>query len=128
MRISSQKFAKALIAGLIEGEQPAQLAAHFKEYLSKNHLMGLIPNIVSHLDKELRSLVAHTKADIIVSHTISPATQRLIEELIGKKQHDAATVSIDPSLIGGFRATYRGRLIDGSVKNYLKELRATLTH
>lgn len=126
MKISSQKLAKALIASLAEGKQPARLATDFKEYLHKNHLTGLIPHVVNHLGREVRLLDARTKAHIVVSHDMPQATHQLIERLIGKKESDASAVTIDPSLIGGFRAMYRGKLFDGSVRHYLQTLRAAL--
>ncbi len=126
MTVSSQKLAQALIASLVAGEQASKLATNFQNYLTKNHLIGLLPNIVSHLDKEVHALATKSEASIDVSHDISASTQKLIEKLVGKDAHDTSVVRVDSSLIGGFRATYRGRLFDGSVKHYLQTLRAAL--
>lgn len=126
MQISSAQLAKTLIVSLEDGVAPAKLAESFQEYLASNHLTGLLPNILKHLDKEVRRIEESTAARITISHEVSAAAVKLIEKLVGKTGGDASIVSVDPALIGGFRATYRGKLFDGSVKHYLEAMRTAL--
>ncbi len=91
-------------------------------------MQGLAPNILRNLDREVSDLEKKTTVDIRVSHEISASLLKDIEKKIGKKTEDKSMITVDKDLIGGFRAVYQGKVYDGSIKNYLKELRATLIH
>lgn len=126
MQTSSRNIAKALVQSLRDGADPSKLAKSFSKYLEENHMQGLAPNILRNLDREVADLEKKTTVDIRVSHEISASLLKEIEKKVGKKPEDKSTILVDKDLIGGFRAVYQGKVFDGSIKNYLKELRSTL--
>lgn len=126
MVISSKKLAKALFASLLSGTAPEKLAKSFEKYLQTNHLEGLAPKVLEYLESELKDHENKNALLIKTSHEIAPGTVKTIEKYIGKDESDKTNIETEKSLIGGFKAFYKGRVYDGSVKNYLQELRETL--
>ncbi len=126
MAVTSKQLASALIRSLEEGTNPKTLLKNFEGFLEKNNLQTLLPNIVKNLEREVIVLDKKNTALIKVSHEVKDATVKLIEKFIDKAKSDPVKVEIDESLIGGFKAYYQGQVFDGSVKNYLKELKLNL--
>lgn len=126
MAVTSKQLALALIRSLEGGVNPKTLLKNFENFLDKNNLQTLLPNIVKNLEREVIVLHKKNTALIKVSHEVKDATLKLIEKFIDKAKSDPVKVEIDESLIGGFKANYKGKVFDGSVKNYLKELEFNL--
>lgn len=127
MNITSQNLAKALIVSLQGKMEPDKLSVRFQKFIEKNHLIGIVPKVVEKLDQELRLIESAASAKIEISHDISAKTKDLIEQLIRKDSKDKSVIEVNPELVGGFRAIYRGNVYDASIKNYLNELRRELT-
>ena len=119
-------MAKALFASLIAGESPDKLAKSFEKYLADNHLTGLAPKVLENLETELTNYENRNSLLIKTSHEIPAGTIKTIEKFVEKDEKDRTRVETEESLIGGFKALYKGRVYDGSVKNYLQELREAL--
>ncbi len=126
MSVTSKKLASALIASLEDGVEVKTLVKNFESFVDQNRLRALMPNVVKNLERMSQELENKNTALIRVSHEIKDTTIKLIEKYIEKEKSDPAKIEIDSSLIGGFKANYKGRVFDGSVKNYLKELRLNL--
>lgn len=126
MNISSKQIASALMRSLEDGADIKTLASSFEEFVKENHLEALIPNIVKNIDAELKSSQKKRTIDITTSHDVKDATIQSILKFVGGGGEDPIETSIDETLIGGFRAEYKGKVFDGSVKNYLKELKEAL--
>lgn len=126
MQATSKNIAKALMESLSEGKDPGKLAKSFEKYLSDNHLMGLAPNIIANLEREQAKVEKGKTADIRTSHELEASIVKDIEKRIGKESEDMTKITIDPDLISGFKAVYKGKVFDASVRNYLKELREAL--
>lgn len=126
MQISSRKLAKVLFVSLLSGTTPEKLAKGFEKYLQTNHLEGLVPKILEYLEIELKNHENKNVLLIQTSHEIASTVIKTIEEFAGKDTAHRTNVEIEESLIGGFKAFYKGRVYDGSVKNYLQELREAL--
>lgn len=118
MSITSKRLAKALISSLKTDA--------FEEFVERNHLGALMPNVVKNLERMSAEIKSENTALILVSHEISEPYVKLIEKLIEKEKSHPVKIEIDESLIGGFKAYYQGQVFDGSVKNYLKELKLNL--
>lgn len=126
MALSSKKIARALISSMQDGVDTQKLLENFNNFMDSNHLVPLIPNVMANIQRELHSIESKKTAKVKVSHSISEKTLKEIETFIKKENSDPVKIDIDESLIGGFQATYKGMVYDGSVKNYLKELRVNL--
>lgn len=98
----------------------------FMEYLVKNNLQGLLPQVVAHIERitsrsaesntlHIRSKFALSDADVKHIQTLARAESAQVE------QH------IDESVIGGFSATHAGFLYDGSLSNQLTRFKTMLT-
>lgn len=123
MQVSSKQLAKYLIETLKQGVNPKELSENFENFLKKNHLETLLPNIVENLLKEKENLEAKNSLHITTSHEMKEKMIKGIEDFVGKEESDKTKVSVDESLIGGFEAVYKGKIYESSVKNYLKQLR-----
>lgn len=123
---SSKEIAKALIESAKDGAEVNILVKNFEKFLETNHLRALIPNIQKNIDTELQNLLRENSLEIKTSHDISKKTVEMIEKFVGKDGGAPTILEKDEGLLGGFRAKYKGRVYDGSVKNYLKELKVAL--
>jgi F0F1-type ATP synthase delta subunit len=126
MAISSKKIANALISSIRGGSNIEDLSKSFKNFMEINHLSPLLPSVLKNLERELSEIQNKKTAIIKTSHSVKEASIKSIEEFIKKENNDPVRLEVDESLIGGFQATYKGTIYDGSVKNYLKDLRVNL--
>lgn len=126
MAVTSKQLARALISSVKDGTSAKTLVKNFETFIDNNNLKALVPNVVKNLERQSLEIENENTALIRVSHKIKDTTLRLIEKFIDKDKADPVKVEIDESLIGGFKANYKGKVFDGSVKNYLKELEFNL--
>lgn len=126
MAITSKKIAKALISSMQDGVDVPRLLQGFNNFMTNNHLLPLVPNVMANLKKESILIENRKTALIKVSHSVGDKTIKEIEAFIKKDNTSPVKLEIDESLVGGFQAIYKGTVYDGSIKNYLKELRVNL--
>ena len=132
-----QRFLGSPEIGLEEKEQLLNRlwsAAVGKEMMALLHLL-LKRDRVEHLPailEQARSAAEERQGILrgyaITAHPISSAETELLAQAIGKalKKKVMLERQVDPSLIGGIRVTVGSKLLDGSVRTHLDEIREQL--
>jgi F-type H+-transporting ATPase subunit delta len=128
MKISIPQYARGLydaVSGQSEKEAPATIK-NFVAVLGRHRDLGKAEAIISALkelwDKEHGELAV----ELISARELEPAAKEMIIAYL-REQTAAKKINlhekIDKSLIGGFVLRYDSRVVDGSLKNSLEELR-----
>lgn len=124
--MNPRSLAQAFWKKLRTSQDPEGLVTNLFTWLKERQLSHQIPVIARHLELQAeREAVADTLR-LSLSHEAAPTQLQEISQYVGSANKSRAEVKIDPSLIGGFRAEYRYRIYDGSVKKYLAQLRQAI--
>ena len=123
--IDSRTLAKTAL-NLAQGPEPDAAIKRFVSYLRDYNLVGLMPQILRHLERENEAAARKDTLEVFTRYPLSKALMNQLKDLANAQ--DATVVEHkDEALLGGFRATYRGKIYDGSVKTQLDRLRTKLT-
>ncbi len=98
----------------------------FIEYLEKNNLRGLLPQVIAHVERITKQSAESNVLRIRSKFELSEADIQHIQTLTGAESAHIEQ-HIDESVIGGFSATYKGFLYDGSLDNQLTQFKNVLT-
>lgn len=112
------------------GRELDSVISNFSIYLAEHHLVAMIPNILSELEK-LHFIKTDTLAVKIISHQpLSSAEIKKIEDLIIKKTKKKIVVSQeeDKDILGGAVIKYDDKIIDLSIRYQLKNLAKQLSN
>ena len=123
--IDSRTLAKTALTLATRPDSDAAIKG-FITYLKDHNLIGLLPQVLRHLEREIDTLSQEDTLDVYARYPLSKTLINQLKTIAGAEE---ATVieHQDPSLVGGFRATYQGHIYDGSVKTQLERLRTKLT-
>ncbi|HET6613521.1 MAG TPA: ATP synthase F1 subunit delta [Kofleriaceae bacterium] len=112
-RIGASKTTKSVTALLLDRER-----------------MDIVPDVARELSRMVDEEAGRARAEVTSSAPLSPAAKqrlvRALERLSGKTIE--MTVREDASLIAGVIAKLGDTVYDGSLRNQLERMRATLTH
>lgn len=125
--INSKTLAQTLIK-LSQGKDSEKSITTFFEYLKEKNFLVLLPQIKNHI---IRATEVSSKANTLVissKHTLSDTEINEIISLVGADKNVEKDIINDESIVGGFSATYRGNIYDGSLRNQITQLRTRLTH
>jgi F0F1-type ATP synthase delta subunit len=98
----------------------------FFEYLSKNNLTGLLPQMLEHVTRLQSQSSEDDTLHIHARYELTEEEVKNIKEVTGAVGAEVST-HVDESVIGGFSATYKGHIYDGSLANQLVALKNVLT-
>jgi F0F1-type ATP synthase delta subunit len=98
----------------------------FMEYLTVNNLQGILPQIIAHIERITEQSAESNTLHIRSKFELSDTDVEHIQKLTGA---ESASVErhVDESIIGGFCATYKGFMYDGSLHNQLTRFKTMLT-
>jgi F-type H+-transporting ATPase subunit delta len=115
------------VDGVLQGSS-AQ-AVNLVNILIDRHRTRLIPDIVELFEEEARLLRGVVLADVTTAETIDGVSQEIVKRQL--RQFAGRDVELrlhtDPDIIGGVIARIGDQVIDGSVANQLRRLRARLS-
>lgn len=121
---ASRKFA-SLEDSLAQVSPEARNLAHI---LIEQHRVTLIPEIAERFEEAVRAEQGIMLVDVTTADPLDDEGQRLVKQhlkrILGKEIELRLTE--DPGIIGGFIARAGDQVIDGSVTNQLRRLRARL--
>ena len=98
----------------------------FFDYLKKKNFVGFLPQIKKYIIKKNKESLETNSLIIYTKYEISDKDIKNIISLVGADQDTKVEIIKDEKIIGGFSATYRGNIYDGSLRNQITQLEAKL--
>lgn len=123
MKISSKKYAQALIAAFENADDPKPAIKNLLNLLRRKKQSKLLPKILQAFEELWNQTHGIVKMEVSCPQKFESSLQVLeksLTEKTGKKM--IFKQKIDDSLIGGFRIRSGDTLIDSSLKSRLKML------
>jgi F-type H+-transporting ATPase subunit delta len=124
--ISSSLIVKAVKESIKDSKDMESLVSGLLDYLKKNNLLSLLPNILRKLEKELEKEEKQKTIQISTSHEFDKDVIEKIKEYISKDKGDKFKVAVDEDLIGGFVIKGKNKILDASLKRNIEFLRESL--
>jgi F0F1-type ATP synthase delta subunit len=124
--ISSRLLSKVILEKLKE-EDPLEFFHSTITYLEKNHLMYLLPNIVRHMESDLKKTKVDGTISIVTSHEQESSVIEKIKSKVSSWDGSEYKVSVDSGLLSGVVVRGKNRILDASLRTNLKQLKALLT-
>ena len=122
--LDSRTLAKTVLK-LMEKSDNEEFIDVFISYIKRNNLTGLLPQVVSHINRLGLHYDTRERVDIRSRYKLSKNDIKCIKDSIGA--HEVFVVEhIDKSVLGGFSVTYNGYIYDASLKHNLLKLKTSL--
>jgi F-type H+-transporting ATPase subunit delta len=125
-RLRPQQRAE-LAAALLEGARKE--AGNLVRLLIERGRVAVLPQVVAHYQRLADRASGITRAEVVSAVPVDEATaariKRTLSDRIGGDVE--TTVSQDPNILGGLVIRIGDRVIDGSVRTRLQQLRTALT-
>lgn len=123
--MNSRTFAYSLMQLAHEhGEEKA--FNMFQSYLKQKNLVGILPQVLRHL----HTLEEASKEENILSirskYELSQKDIESIKKITNASKETSVKTEIDPHVIGGFSASFKGYLYDGSLEHTLDQFKKAL--
>jgi F-type H+-transporting ATPase subunit delta len=124
---SVQASAKANVLGTALTDASPD-AKNLAGLLIKRGRTGIIRDLADLFDEAVLAEKGIALVDVTTAEELDDASQDLVREHLGRLlgKNVQLRLSVDPNIIGGFVAKSGDRVIDGSVVNQLRRLRARL--
>ena len=133
MNISTRQYAQSLFEAT-SGQNEAAVSAALKNFvliLSRDHVLNKAPEIIACFQEIWDQANGELKAEVAVARPLGKSSKDLIVEYL-KSRTDAKKINLseitDQSLVGGFVLRYDSKVIDGSLKNSLQELKNKISN
>lgn len=124
--ISSKQISKAVISLTNSNDNSEEVLSKLLKFVKKYRLENSLPQILSNIKKEADKEKRNKTLFVETSHDISKDVLSKISNYVSVPENTTVSVSKNESLLGGFRAYFKDRKIDGSVDNALKRLATRL--
>ena len=112
------------------GDSVSRLALNLVSLLASRNSARLAPSITESYQEMLDEYNGIERAEIVSAVTLSDEQQQRIEtmlkDIVGKEI--TATSRVEPHILGGFVARVGDKVIDGSTRTRLDDLRRQLAH
>lgn len=119
---------KALIEQVLSKVEVTEELKRVLLLMAEKNRLGILREFVSELEALVDAKLGIVKAEITSATELDEDTiekiKAKIEELFGKKAE--ISVSLDPSLIGGFIVRVADKIIDASIKTQLENLKKAI--
>lgn len=124
--ITSRVLAHTALKLTQEENAEASLDA-FMSYINENNLNGLLPQMQAHIKRMSAQLSEAEVLHVTTKHALSESDLNEIISIAGADSDTQIIQHTDDSVIGGFSATYKGHIYDGSLQAQVSQLRNVLT-
>lgn len=133
MKITAKQYARAFYDSVANksAKEVEQVAANFSELLKHNNDLGLFDSILREVEIVFRLEGGELEVNLISARKLSVAVVEQLKEYVAKKTGAKKIIfseQVDASLIGGFVLRYEDKVIDGSIKNNLANLKKQLSN
>lgn len=127
--VSSEKISRAVYLSLKEGQKKdKEIIKNLLDFLEKNHLYFLLPNIVKNIQKKIENEIKSRTVFISSPFEMNQITIDNIKNKIGfgSNSHIKTEFKIEKNLLSGVVIRYGYRLFDLSLKRNLEHLKEKL--
>lgn len=131
MKITVKQYARSLYE-LVDGKGKAEVKeviTNFINLLAKNRDLNKAEEILNELEKFWAEADGELKAEITSARELGKDAKKLVIDYLKDKTKSEKIVleeKIDKKILGGFILRYEGKIIDGSLKNNLENLKARM--
>jgi F-type H+-transporting ATPase subunit delta len=119
----------ATLKGVIQKLGLSETAARFLELMVERDRGALIPEVAEAVRVQADDLVKRVRAQIEsaapLGDDVVQSLKKALERRTGKQVE--LDVEVDPSLLGGIRATVGSTVLDGTLRSQLDQLKETLS-
>jgi F0F1-type ATP synthase delta subunit len=122
--ISSKTLAETVLA-IAESDNDGKGVKSFMEFLGSKNLTGLLPQILHHVQRIGANSAESDTLHIYAAYKLDPTEIKKLVDIAGAK-NAAILEHIDETLIGGFSATYKGYIYNGSLSHQIDRFTQTL--
>lgn len=95
------------------------------ELTNVGHLQ-MLPKIITYLENFKVEDLSFTTLEVQSPYPLSTTSIKAVKTAVDAPKDVVVKIKINESLVGGFVATYKGKIVDASIKNYLSKLRTKL--
>jgi F-type H+-transporting ATPase subunit delta len=131
MKITAKQFALSLYES-VEGKSAGEIKVvikNFVEILSKKSRLAMADKIIKEFTRVWQAERGQVEAEITSASDLSNETVKLIQNYVKKlsgANEAIVTARVDRNILGGVIIKYGDRVLDGSLKNSLAELKEKL--
>lgn len=124
-----QAYVTVLTNSLLLGQSPEAALINTKALLSKKGHLRLWPQILKATKRVLEAKLKSHIPQVTVAKkgTITEAKIKSTLALLGAVETESFTEVVDSTLVGGFTARFKGKLVDQSYKRALLNLYQNIT-
>jgi len=131
MKISAQQYAVSLYQ-LIEGKSESEIKKilkNFVVFLNKNLDLNKTKEIMAAFVKIWNFEHGELSAELVSAREFGPTAKEIVVDYLKEKSGAKKVVleeTEDKNILGGFILKYNNKILDGSLKNSLRELKIQL--
>ena len=111
------------------GDSVAPMALNLLSILASRNMAHLVPGVLEEYGRNLDAHRGIERAEVVVAVPLDKGQQenivKLLEGIVGKEVR--LSPFVDPQILGGLIARVGDRVIDGSVRSKLAEMRRSIT-
>jgi len=131
MKISARQYAQSLYE-LVEGENEikvTELLHNFVVVLGHKRDLNLVPAIVSTFTDIWNRENGEVTAELTLARELGTEARDIVVDYLIKKsgaKDVILTEKVDKKILGGFILKYNSKIVDGSLRNSLSELKSEM--
>lgn len=121
----SKILAEALLK-LSQSKNGEKAINKFFDFIQEKNFSGFLPQIKKHIERQ--GCISAQEKNLIIStkYELSKEEIEEVKKLVGAEKDSVVEVIIDKNIIGGFSATYKGNIYDGSLRNKISQMKTAL--
>lgn len=123
--INAKQLARALQSMAKNEKSAEQVLDRFFSFVKNYSLQGLLPNVLSELERVKKEDYKESALQVQSAHALSSHDEKNIRGITGA-QDAPLDFSLDGELLGGFRARYKGVEYEGSFSRTVNKLEKEL--
>lgn len=125
--LRSKFVAQALWSLVLDDKHDAgKIASRFVTFLDENNLFHMASGVLRHLERLSQEYAAEQTLYIRVAHPVSASIVDAVRSRLQVPARAHVATEEDPTILGGFVASYGETVYDASMKSQIAALRAKL--
>lgn len=125
--MTDSKVLAQTLMKISKSENNEKAITKFFDYLKNKNFLGLLPQIKRHIERQIEQSSKTNTLIISSKFELSEIETKEIISLVGADKNSTIEMIKDETIVGGFSATYRGNIYDGSLRNQITQLSTKLS-